>query len=53
MLDVIGKMYPDVVSTWKKDLTKFIPALGKSLNADPKLAKKLLAETAKVLKLKA
>jgi malate dehydrogenase (quinone) len=53
MLDVIGKMYPDVVSTWKKDLTKFIPALGKSLNADPKLAKKLLSETAKVLKLKA
>ena len=53
MLDVIGKMYPEVASSWKKDLTKFIPALGKSLNADPKLAKKLLAETAKALKLKA
>jgi malate dehydrogenase (quinone) len=53
MLDVIGKMYPDAASTWKKDLTRFIPALGKPLNADPKLAKKLLADTAKVLKLKA
>ncbi|MEY4740698.1 MAG: hypothetical protein RL402_223, partial [Actinomycetota bacterium] len=46
-------MYPEVASSWKKDLTKFIPALGRPLNADPKLAKKLLADTAKVLKLKA
>jgi malate dehydrogenase (quinone) len=53
MLDVIGKMYPESVAIWMKDLTKVIPALGKSLNADPKLAKKSLADTAKALKLKA
>ncbi|MEY5024155.1 MAG: hypothetical protein RL569_1068, partial [Actinomycetota bacterium] len=53
MLDVIDKMYPESVTAWQKDFTKVIPALGKSLNDDPKLAKKLLADTARVLKLKA
>ena len=53
MLDVIEKMFPEKVANWNKELTKVIPALGKSLNAHPKLAKKLLADTARTLKLKA
>ena len=53
MLDVMQKMYPQQSTEWKKALLSAIPGLGKSLNGDPKLAKKLLADTAKVLKLKA
>jgi malate dehydrogenase (quinone) len=53
MLDVIEKMYPQESASWREALKKTIPALGKKLNADPKLAKKILADTAKVLKLKA
>ncbi len=53
MLDVLERMYPQSATDWKKDLTQVIPALGKSLNADPKLAKKLLADTAKTLRLRA
>jgi malate dehydrogenase (quinone) len=53
MLDVMNKMYPETAEAWMKGLAKVIPALGKSLNADPKLAKKSLADTAKALKLKA
>lgn len=53
MLDVIEKMYPQEAASWRETLKKTIPALGKKLNADPKLAKKILADTAKVLELKA
>ena len=53
MLDVMQKMYPQQTPEWKKALLSAIPSLGKSLNGDQKLAKKLLADTAKVLKLKA
>jgi malate dehydrogenase (quinone) len=53
MLDVIDKMYPNESGAWRKQLTPVIPSLGRNLNEDPKLAKKLLADTAKVLKLKA
>ena len=53
MLDVIEKMYSQDAEDWKKKLTSVVPSLGKKLNDDPKLAKKLLADTAKVLKLKA
>ena len=53
MLDVIEKMYPQDASGWSKTLKESIPGLGKGLNADPKLAKKVLADTARVLKLKA
>lgn len=53
MLDVIEKMYSQDAEGWKKKLTSVVPGLGKKLNDDPKLAKKLLADTAKVLKLKA
>jgi malate dehydrogenase (quinone) len=53
MLDVIAKMYPEQSAAWHKELTSVIPGLGKKLNQDPKLAKKVLADTAKTLKLKA
>jgi malate dehydrogenase (quinone) len=53
MLDVIDKMYPQDANGWSKTLKKSIPGLGKGLNEDPKLAKKVLADTARVLKLKA
>ncbi|MCF8524620.1 MAG: malate:quinone oxidoreductase, partial [Aquiluna sp.] len=53
MLDVIERMYPQESSGWFEALKKAIPGLGKKLNADPKLAKKILADTARVLKLKA
>jgi malate dehydrogenase (quinone) len=51
MLDVIEKMYPQESAGWFETLKKTIPGLGKKLNADPKLAKKVLADTAKALKL--
>jgi malate dehydrogenase (quinone) len=51
MLDVIEKMYPQESAGWFEALKKTIPGLGKKLNADPKLAKKVLADTAKALKL--
>jgi malate dehydrogenase (quinone) len=53
MLDVIERMYPQESTDWSKTLKQTIPGLGKQLNADPKLAKKMLADTARVLKLKA
>jgi malate dehydrogenase (quinone) len=53
MLDVIEKMYPQDAIGWSKTLKDSIPGLGKGLNSDPKLAKKVLADTARVLKLKA
>jgi malate dehydrogenase (quinone) len=53
MLDVIERMYPQESTGWSKTLKQTIPGLGKKLNADPKLAKKMLADTARVLKLKA
>jgi malate dehydrogenase (quinone) len=53
MLDVIEKMYPQQSASWFEALKKTIPSLGRKLNSDPKLAKKTLADTARVLKLKA
>ena len=53
MLDVIQRMYPQESPGWFEALKNAIPGLGKRLNADPKLAKKTLAETARVLRLKA
>lgn len=50
MLDVLHRFYPDVDAT---GIRKSIPSFGESLNAKPALAKKMLAETAKTLKLKA
>jgi malate dehydrogenase (quinone) len=53
MLDVIEKMYPQESTGWFETLKKTIPGLGKKLNSDPKLAKQVLAKTARALKLRA
>jgi malate dehydrogenase (quinone) len=47
------RFYPETFARYEKSLTKLIPAYGKKLNSDPALAKKVLASTAKTLKLKA
>jgi malate dehydrogenase (quinone) len=53
MLDVMQRFYPDHFAQFEKPLTKLIPTYGKRLNSDAALAKKVLASTAKTLKLKA
>ena len=53
MLDVISKLYPNEFSDWALPLQMLIPSYGKKLNSSSAAAKKSLAETAKVLKLKA
>lgn len=53
MLDVMQRFYPDRFTQFEKSLTALIPAYGKKLNSDAALAKKVLASTAKTLKLKA
>lgn len=53
MLDVMQRFYPQRFADFEKPLSKLIPAYGKKLNSDPILAKKVLAATAKTLKLKA
>jgi malate dehydrogenase (quinone) len=52
MIDVISKLYPNEVSHWSGALQKLIPSYGKKLNSSSAAAKKSLAETARVLKLK-
>lgn len=53
MLDVIERMFSDRFDDFTPELRKIIPGYGLSLNEDPLLAKRLLAETAKSLGLKA
>jgi malate dehydrogenase (quinone) len=53
MLDVLQKFYPDQKPQFDAQLPKLIPAYGKKLNNSAALAKKILAATAKTLKLKA
>ena len=53
MLDVLAKLYPSDFKSWAPDLKKLIPSYGVKLNNSPAAAKKALAATAKVLKLKA
>lgn len=53
MLDVLSKFFPKESTQWEKELKKLIPSFGKNLNQDPELAKRILASTAKTLKLKA
>jgi malate dehydrogenase (quinone) len=53
MLDVYRKFFAAELASLEPELKKLMPALGQSLNSDPKLAKKVLAETAKKLKLTA
>lgn len=51
MLEVLEKSFPNDFATWQKPLGKLIPSLGKRLNENPALAKKVLAETARTLRL--
>ena len=53
MLDVMQRMYGSEYKTFEQKLSEMIPGYGKRLNENPSLAKKLLAETAQALKLKA
>jgi malate dehydrogenase (quinone) len=53
MLDVMKRFYGTEYEQYLPQLKKLMPALGVNLNADAKLAKKVLADTAKTLKLKA
>lgn len=53
MLDVLAKIYPSDFKSWETQLKKLIPSFGSKLNESPAKAKKTLADTAKVLKLKA
>ena len=52
MLEVLSKTFASDYPKWQKALKKMIPSLGESINANPKLAKKVLASTAKTLRLK-
>jgi malate dehydrogenase (quinone) len=51
MLEVLKKSFPNEYPKWQPKLKKLIPSLGVNLNDNPKLAKKVLAATAKSLKL--
>lgn len=51
MLQVLEKSFPNDFAVWKKELRKLIPSLGTKLNEDPAMAKKVLADTARTLKL--
>ena len=53
MIEVLKKAYPSEFKSWEPALKKMIPGFGMELNKDAKLAAKLLADTAKTLKLKA
>ena len=53
MLDVMQRMFPASFASYLPTLKEMIPGYGQHLNAKPALAKKTLAASAKVLKLKA
>lgn len=53
MLDLLGKCFPDNMSSWKQKITAMIPSYGTRLSDDPAKASANLAETASVLGLKA
>jgi len=52
MLEILKKSFEADFDKWSPQLKKLIPSLGVELNRDPKMAKKIMAETAKTLKLK-
>jgi len=52
MIGVMSSCFPEQYKkSWKKTIEQQIPSLGKSINADPELTAKTLAETAEILKL--
>jgi malate dehydrogenase (quinone) len=53
MLDVMQRMYPESYASFEPALKDMIPGYGQQLNSKPALAKRILANTAKTLKLKA
>ena len=52
MLEVLQKSFGSKFDEWTPELKRLIPSLGVNLNDDAALAKKVLAATAKTLKLK-
>jgi hypothetical protein len=53
MLDVMQRLYPDTFSQHQAAFTEMMPGYGQKLNEKPTVAKRILAQTAKTLKLKA
>ena len=53
MLDVIEKLYPDEIKTWKPAIKNLVPSFGVDLNSDTKLAAASLSRTASSLGLRA
>lgn len=49
MLDLIEKCFPEKLEAWRPALTRMVPSYGSTVSADPKLADKLLTETAATL----
>ncbi|MCU1414645.1 MAG: malate:quinone oxidoreductase [Microbacteriaceae bacterium] len=49
MLDVLEKCFPEHMAAWTPQLKLMVPSLGKKLSDDPKLAKRTLETTEKVL----
>jgi malate dehydrogenase (quinone) len=51
MLDVLSRCFPDRIAGWEPKITEMIPSYGKQISPEPRLAKKLLASTAKSLQI--
>jgi malate dehydrogenase (quinone) len=51
MLDVLARCFPDRIAEWEPKITAMIPSYGKQISPEPRLAKKLLASTAKSLQI--
>ena len=51
MMDVLSQLEPELVESGKAEIKKMIPSFGKPINADEKLSRKILEDTAKTLKL--
>lgn len=51
MLDLLERCFPEDYQRWLPTFKESIPALGQRLSDDPKLAEKVLADTAQVLDL--
>jgi malate dehydrogenase (quinone) len=51
MLDVLSRCFPDRIAEWEPKITAMIPSYGKQISPEPRLAKKLLASTAKSLQI--
>jgi malate dehydrogenase (quinone) len=53
MLDVMHRMFAGEFATFEPSLREMIPGYGQNLNTKPALAKRILTQTAKTLKLRA